>query len=83
MNLNSEYKAEMEMADDLARRAQRRAAKVGVWKTKSGSYIRICDMRTQHIINVIGYIKRNDKKDIMLPWIVEFKKELKKRGVKV
>lgn len=54
-------------------------ARIGVWTTRAGEKIPISEMTTRHINNTISFLERNDTTDLMMPWIIRFKKELERR----
>ena len=55
-------------------------ARIGVWTTREGEKIPVSEMTTRHINNAISYLERNDTTDLMMPWIIRFKKELERRA---
>ena len=83
MSLGSEYLAdhayelEFEFEDRLA--AIRRQCNAGIWVTKEGKALKICEMQTSHIKNCINFLKRK-KHDFFNCYIRAFEEELIKRG---
>lgn len=55
-------------------------ARMGNWKTRDGTRLKIKDMETSHIKNCIAFIRRFDKRDLYEPFVVAFKTELERRG---
>lgn len=66
-----EYEDEYRRIEDEAR--------IGVWTTRDGEKIPVSEMTTRHINNTISFLERKDTNDIMMPWIIRFKKELERR----
>jgi hypothetical protein len=66
-----EYEDEYRRIEDEAR--------IGVWTTRAGEKIPVSEMTTSHISNTIRFLERKDINDLMMPWIIRFKKELERR----
>ncbi len=79
MSLGSEcifesYVYELEQRDRIEREAAQ-----GIWVTYDGRQIPVREMTRDHIEKAMGYIKRTDKTDMMLPWLTTFRNELIRR----
>jgi hypothetical protein len=59
-------------------------AESGIWTTRSGEKIDIHDMSNNHIKNALAMVEKlnKDSNDMMFPWEMRFKQELRNRGVK-
>lgn len=79
MSMGSEYINESYAKEEELRMEIKKAAAKKIWATRDGRKINVCDMSNAHIKNVINYIQRNDKTDMMLPWVIVFENELNKR----
>ena len=80
MSLGSDYTAEMAANYEVLSENIRQSAADEVWITRSGKEISLKDMDIFHLENTIKYLERVDTTDIMLPWIIAMKKELKRRN---
>ena len=78
MSYGREIAQEMAIDDWIYRDKIREEAKTRIWRCRDGRTISVWKMETQHIKNVLAILK-DDKTDIMHPWIVVFEKELKRR----
>ena len=79
MSLGSEYISES-YAHELEQRDRiKREAAQGVWVTYDGRHIPVREMTRDHIEKTMGYIRRTDKTDMMLPWLITFRNELIRR----
>ena len=83
MSCFEDFMADHVADQDMQYMYMEQEAKQGYWTTKSGETIHISDMTENHIRNCIKYIEKHDKEDLYLPWIYEFKEELKRRGLKI
>lgn len=79
MSMGSEYVFESYVKEEELRMKIKEDAAKRIWTTYSGRKLNVGDMSNNHIENAIKYIQRNDKTDIMLPWLVVFRNELIKR----
>lgn len=84
MSLGEEISLEYEMEHELyllrMQSIVESNARKGIWTTKNGEKIHVSNMTTSHIKNTIKMMERNDKEDLLLPWIKRFEEELDKRG---
>lgn len=64
---------------EVRRRTIEQQAESGWWTTKDGRKIHVRNMESEHIQNTIRLLERNNEKDIYMPWINRFKRELERR----
>jgi len=79
MSMGSEYIIESYVDEYEIRKKIEDEAKKGIWTTYDERRLNVREMNKDHIENTIKWIKRNDKTDIMLPWLMVFRNELIRR----
>lgn len=83
MSYGLEIAEEIELSYQADKFAIASAAANGIWTTKDGRQLKICDMNTEHIENTLAFIKRDSlREDLFFPFISVFEKELKTRNAK-
>lgn len=80
MSLGSDYIADYAGMLELQYEEVAKDAKSKIWTTKDGRKKHVETMSTQHIRNTLAWIERNDPIDMLLPWVIVFMDELKRRG---
>ncbi len=81
MSYGSELAEEMEINYAVMEATVESAAASGIWTTKDGQKLKICEMSTDHIQNTLNYIKRDSyREDFLSPFITAFEKELDARA---
>lgn len=76
-----EYCAESSVLIELRRIAIEKDAKSGMWTTKDGTRIPLEAMTDNHLLNAYRVVVKNNVMDMLTPWVVALKKEMKKRGL--
>lgn len=84
MSLGEDFRYEILAHIDGLYYKIRSEAESGIWTTRSGEKIDINDMSNNHIKNALAMVEKinKDSNDMMFPWEMRFKQELRKRGVK-
>ena len=79
MSLGSEYVFESYANEEEMRMKIEQQAANGIWTTNDGRKLSVREMTRNHIENTMKYIRRNDKTDMMMPWLMVFRNELIRR----
>ena len=77
----NEFDAESLFREEMWRAKISREAESGIWTTKNGTRIKVSDMTDSHLVNTCRILKRNNVKDMLLPWIMVMEQEIMRRGI--
>ena len=76
-----EFEAESFFRQEMWRAKISQEAESGIWTTKNGTRIKVSDMTDSHLVNTYRILKRNNVRDMLLPWIMVMEKEIMRRGM--